>query len=308
MPSVYRSRSRRRIRRLAVLAAVSVVLGVADAAAGNPALALLTGTGDAMGELIGSGGEGAHLAGPTPSPTRSRTPAHPSATPAPPPAPVPDPGTQPAPVPDPGTQPAPVSDPGTPPRPLIVSVAAGRVALTVDDGPDPRWTPELLDLLRARGVHATFCVVGEQVRAHPDLVRRIVAEGHTLCDHTETHDKHLPRRSRATIEREVRSAYDDIVAVSGGVRPALFRAPGGNWSPAVIAEAAKLGMRPLDWSVDPRDWSRPGTAAIAAVVSAAPSGSIVLVHDGGGDRSQTIAALRTAIPALQARGLQFVTL
>ena len=164
----------------------------------------------------------------------------------------------------------------------------------------------MLELLAAHRVRATFCLVGDQVRAHPDLVRRIAAEGHALCDHTESHDTGLPSRSPATIEREVRAAHDRIVAASGGVRPALFRAPGGNWSPAIVAAAARHGMRPLGWSVDPRDWTRPGAAAIAKTLAASPSGAIILVHDGGGDRSQTVAALRTALPALTARGLTFV--
>lgn len=164
----------------------------------------------------------------------------------------------------------------------------------------------MLALLRANGIRATFCLVGTQVRAHPELVRQIAADGHALCDHTESHDIHLPSRSAAGVRAEVGDGYDDIVAAAGA-RPAYFRAPGGNWSPAILAAADRLGMVPLGWAVDPRDWARPGTASIAATVGGAPGGSIVLVHDGGGDRSQTVAALRTALPALQARGLTFVT-
>jgi peptidoglycan/xylan/chitin deacetylase (PgdA/CDA1 family) len=305
MARVYRSRARRRTRRLVVLAAVFAVFAVADVAAGNPALAVLADTGAAVADLVGPDGGGSDAAAPAASRASKPVPSAPTGTAAPATSraskPVPSTPTG-TPAPAPAPVPGPVAG-----REPIVSVPAGRVALTIDDGPDPRWTPQVLDLLAARGVHATFCLIGYQVRAHPDLVRRIVAEGHTLCDHTESHDVRLPDRSQAAIDREVRTAYDEIVAASGGVRPTLFRAPGGNWSPTVIAAAATLGMRPLGWSVDPRDWARPTTAAITATVRAAPSGAVILVHDGGGDRSRTLAALRIAVPALQARGLLFVT-
>jgi peptidoglycan/xylan/chitin deacetylase (PgdA/CDA1 family) len=189
---------------------------------------------------------------------------------------------------------------------VISSVPGNSVALTIDDGPDPHWTPQILDLLAAQGVLATFCLIGQEVRAHPDLVRRIVDGGHTLCDHTESHDIRLPSRSRATVDREVGDAYDEIVTAAGGVRPRLFRAPGGNWSPEILAAAAQRDMRGLGWDVDTRDWTRPGPAAIAAAVGHAPAGSVILVHDGGGDRSQTVAALRTALSELRHRGLTFV--
>jgi peptidoglycan/xylan/chitin deacetylase (PgdA/CDA1 family) len=146
--------------------------------------------------------------------------------------------------------------PGSPPT----------VALTFDDGPDPRWTPEILDLLRRFGAVATFCVVGEQVVAHPDLVREIVADGHRLCDHTRTHDEGLPTRSAEDMADEVVGARADIAAAVEGASPTYFRAPGGNWSPDVLDLAVGSGMQPLGWSVDPRDWRRPGTSEIVEAV------------------------------------------
>lgn len=182
------------------------------------------------------------------------------------------------------------------------------MALTIDDGPSPQWTPRVLDLLARYHVHATFCLIGEQVREYPELVRRIVEEGHTLCDHTWDHDELLPQKSAGTVEGEIRSAYDAIVEASGGVKPTYYRAPGGNWSPEMIEDARDLGMVCLNWSVDPVDWSRPGTDKIVSVVlkNTAP-GDVVLMHDGGGDRSQSLDALDVILPTLLDRGYSFVT-
>lgn len=179
------------------------------------------------------------------------------------------------------------------------------VALTFDDGPDPRWTPEVLDLLRRYGAVATFCVVGEQVAAHPDLVRDIVAAGHRLCDHTRTHDEGLPTRSAKQLADEIVGARDDLAAVVD-TRVAYFRAPGGNWSPDVLELAVATGMQPLGWSVDPRDWRRPGAAAIVeAVQRDVRPGAVVLLHDGGGRREQTVAALERLLPWLVEHGYAF---
>ena len=195
--------------------------------------------------------------------------------------------------------------PAIPPGPQFY-VPGNAVALTFDDGPDPRWTPQVLDLLRANHVHATFCLIGRSARAHPALVRRIVAEGNALCDHTWDHDERLPDASAAHVQAEIRSAAVAIESASGGVWPRYFRAPGGNWSPAELAQAGVLGMRPLAWSVDPRDWSRPGTPHILRAILSARPGDVVLCHDGGGDRAQTVAALARALPVLRGRGLSFV--
>jgi peptidoglycan-N-acetylglucosamine deacetylase len=309
--TTYRSRARRRTRRLLVLVPCA---GLALLLSG-PAASAVRGPGPVPCRATACGvGGGAAAQGPAPTdpatrpptgaPRQTRTPA-PTGTPAPTdtPAPTGAAASTGTPAPTGAADPTRASGPAVTP---VRHVGPGEVALTIDDGPDPRWTPQVLDLLRANGVTATFCLVGTQVRAHPDLVRRIAAEGHALCDHTESHDIHLPARPAATVDAEVRSGRDDI-AVAAGVRPVWFRAPGGNWSPEILAAAARLGMTPLDWSVDPRDWDRPGAAAIAATVGAAPGGSVVLVHDGGGDRSQTVAALATALPRLRARGLRFVT-
>lgn len=218
------------------------------------------------------------------------------------------PGTPPRPSDD-STQPRPPTD--IPLRPISFirqPRPTNGVALTIDDGPHPTWTPQVLDLLAQYNVRATFCLVGEQVRRYPELVRRIVADGHTLCDHSWDHDEQLGRRSPEVIERELRNTYDAIVEATGGIKPIYYRAPGGNWSTSMIDEARALGMVCLNWSVDPADWSRPGTDKIVSLVlkNTAP-GDVVLMHDGGGDRSQSLQALNTLLPRLQARGYTFIT-
>ncbi|KQC40061.1 chitooligosaccharide deacetylase [Frankia sp. ACN1ag] len=181
------------------------------------------------------------------------------------------------------------------------------VALTIDDGPHPVWTPRILDVLRLNRVSATFSVVGAQAVANPELVRRIVAEGHSLCNHSMTHPQPFSRRTPDQIRIEMTRAQSAIVD-AGAEPPRLFRAPGGDWSPAVLAAAAGLGMTSLGWDVDPRDWARPGTASIRQSLGSARPGDILLCHDGGGNRAQTVAALRRVLPLLRARGLSFVPL
>jgi peptidoglycan/xylan/chitin deacetylase (PgdA/CDA1 family) len=181
------------------------------------------------------------------------------------------------------------------------------VALTIDDGPSPTYTPQMLDLLAEFHVPATFSLIGEQVSEYPQLVKRIVASGHQVSDHTMTHPINLPQLSADRIKEEIGGAHDRIAQLTG-VKPKFFRAPGGNWSAQVLDTAAEYGMINIDWAVDPRDWARPGTGAITNSLLGAKAGDILLCHDGGGDRAETIQALRTVIPALQKRGLTFVAL
>lgn len=190
-------------------------------------------------------------------------------------------------------------------RPAWGQPRRGAVLLTFDDGPDPVWTPRVLALLKQRRVHAVFCVVGREVRKHPELVRRILADGHTLCDHTENHDEHLPSETVAVARLEILRGADAVRRATG-VRPVWFRAPGGEWSPAVEQLIGEAGMVPLKWTIDPRDWERPPARVIVSrVLTAARPGGVLLLHDGGGDRSQTWAALRSLLVALPRIGLTF---
>ncbi len=187
-----------------------------------------------------------------------------------------------------------------------VPCAAADIALTIDDGPDPEWTPQVLALLARLDVRATFCVVGRQAELHPALVAAVAGAGHAVANHTYTH-RFLASASPARVRSEIGRATDAVTAATGGTRPTLFRAPGGDWSTEVLAECAAQGLRPLGWSVDPRDWARPGTKAIVrTLLGRTVPGSIILGHDGGGNRSQTVQALTVALPRLLDAGFRFV--
>jgi peptidoglycan/xylan/chitin deacetylase (PgdA/CDA1 family) len=160
----------------------------------------------------------------------------------------------------------------------------------------------VLSLLRTYRVKATFCLVGAQVRAHPALVRQIVREGHTLCNHTMRHDEHLRSKSAQRIAADLAQTSTLIKSASGGVAPKYFRAPGGNWSTRITAVASSQHMVSLGWAVDPQDWRRPPAARIIANVEhSTRAGSVILMHDAGGNRAQTVTALRTLLPYLRAR-------
>jgi peptidoglycan/xylan/chitin deacetylase (PgdA/CDA1 family) len=181
------------------------------------------------------------------------------------------------------------------------------IALTIDDGPHPTWTPRNLDLLERHRVPATFFLIGNQVRGHESVARSIVDAGHHIANHTYSHPTTLPMLALSTIHDEIQRAQDRIHSATGRT-PTLFRTPGGGWSPPLMDQIAQAGLIPIDWSDDPRDWKRPGTGAIVTKLVAARAGQILLCHDGGGDRSQTYAALQTVVPTLLARGYTFVAL
>jgi peptidoglycan/xylan/chitin deacetylase (PgdA/CDA1 family) len=181
------------------------------------------------------------------------------------------------------------------------------VMLTIDDGPSAEWTPRYLRLLAKHHVRATFCMIGEQVHPNRHVARAVAADGHVIANHTWTHDEQLPSRSAARIRSEIERTSHAIHDATGFV-PTQYRAPGGSWGPRVYAEISRQRMMPLGWDIDPRDWARPGTAAIESAMLRAQRHDIILCHDGGGDRSQTYRALQTVIPRLQRRGYEFVTL
>ncbi|MFJ7147258.1 polysaccharide deacetylase family protein [Streptomyces sp. NPDC100445] len=180
------------------------------------------------------------------------------------------------------------------------------VNITIDDGPDPVWTPRVLQVLRDNGVKATFCMVGTQAEAHPELVRRVVAAGHRLCDHTVSHDTTMDTKPPAYQSQQIMDAERQITKASGGVRPMYYRAPGGAFTPYSRKLAASHGMRPLGWNVDSKDFERPGTDAVVSTVkNELANGPTILFHDAGGDRSQTVAALSTLLPWLKQQGYAF---
>lgn len=181
------------------------------------------------------------------------------------------------------------------------------IMLTVDDGPSAEWTPKYLRLFEKHHIKVTFNMIGEQVKPNRHIVKAVASEGHVIANHTWTHDEALPFGTERHIHSEIHRTNEAIHAVTG-YTPSTFRAPGGVWGPAVFAELARQRMMPLDWDIDPRDWALPGTAAIESAMLQAGRGDIILCHDGGGDRSETYAALKKVVPELKHRGLDFVTL
>ncbi len=187
------------------------------------------------------------------------------------------------------------------------------VSLTFDDGPNPRATPLILDVLARERVHATFFVLGRHADQWPALVRRMADEGHQLGNHGYWHRK-LHRRGPRYVRDDLTRGTDAIVRASGGVRPRHFRAPHGFRSPWVTGIARSLGQRTVGWSLGVWDSARPGADSIARrALEGLRPGSILLLHDGDGydpqgDRMQTAEALPLIIDGLRARGLRFATL
>lgn len=178
------------------------------------------------------------------------------------------------------------------------------VALTFDDGPDPANTPALLRVLRRNHVRAVFCLWGDHVKQYPGLVRRIVANGHVLCNHTMQHDNMSTWPARQ-IRADLRQTSAAIRAAVPHARIPYFRAPYGAWgrTPQV---AVKLGMQPLGWRLAVGDWETPGEdMLVQRLEQGITPGAVVLLHDGGGDRSQTVGAVEQIIPAFKADGWRF---
>ncbi|MBK6940167.1 MAG: polysaccharide deacetylase family protein [Planctomycetes bacterium] len=185
------------------------------------------------------------------------------------------------------------------------------VALTFDDGPDPDVTPRVLDALAALGVHATFFVIGERAQRHPELMRRIVAEGHLVANHSWDHAA-LPLRSSAAIRADLERTQTAIESACG-VRPSWFRPPYGVRDPRVLAIARELGLRTSLWSVSPRDWQDPGTDAVVdRTLSVIEPGDIVLLHDGSAGRAgghpDTAHSLPRLVRGLRDRGYEAIRL
>lgn len=188
------------------------------------------------------------------------------------------------------------------------------IALTFDDGPWPTTTDQVLDILKQYGVKATFFTIGEQIDDYPEATKRIVDEGHQLCTHTWDHAAgsgqgvNLTYMSAEEQIAEVTKGYDAIKAITGTEASHIIRAPGGNYSGDIVWTLEPYVDAEIGWNVDTMDWSRPGADAIAQAILSAEPGDVVLMHDGGGDRSQTVEALRIAIPKLIERGYTFVTM
>ncbi|WP_405866363.1 MULTISPECIES: polysaccharide deacetylase family protein [unclassified Streptomyces] len=180
---------------------------------------------------------------------------------------------------------------------LRVSGRGRTMVLTFDDGPDPRYTPHILDTLAEHDVRAMFFVCGEMAVDNQDLLARMADDGHLVGNHTWTHPL-LTRLTRARIRSEMKRT-SDVIEDAYGERPQWFRAPYGAWNRAAFQLGAEMGMEPLAWTVDTLDWTTPGTRTIVGrVEDGAAPGVVVLSHDAGGDRSQSVRALRDYLPQL----------
>jgi peptidoglycan/xylan/chitin deacetylase (PgdA/CDA1 family) len=189
---------------------------------------------------------------------------------------------------------------GTGPYGSVTHTGTDSVALTFDDGPNPQWTPKMLEVLRDADIKATFCLIGTQVEEYPDLVRAIVADGHTVCNHSWNHNLKLGEESEDEIRDDMQRTNDAIEDAAPGTPIAYFRAPGGNWTATIVSVARELGMSSLDWTIDPQDWTAPPVSEIVDMIEQqCQAGSIVLMHDGGGDRANSIEAVREFLPTLQ---------
>ncbi len=174
-----------------------------------------------------------------------------------------------------------------------------RIAIGFDDGPS-NYTPQVLRVLRRFDSHATFFEIGQETSGRASTMKKILAQGNEIGNHSLHHEMYPSSGSLHETNRLIRNAT--------GFRPCDFRPPDGAVNSGLIQRAHALHMTTVNWDVDPRDWSTPGVGAIASnVIHNAHNGSIVVMHDGGGNRSQTVAALPSILSHFRHRGYKFVT-
>ncbi|WP_405997301.1 polysaccharide deacetylase family protein [Streptomyces sp. NBC_00829] len=183
-------------------------------------------------------------------------------------------------------------------RPFERLADAGRtMVLTFDDGPDPHYTPGILRTLREYDVNAMFFVCGEMARENRDLLAEMAGAGHVVGNHTWSHPL-IPKLPPSRIREEL-GRTSEVIEQTLGAAPLWYRAPYGAWNKYSFEIGAELGMEPLAWTVDTLDWAEPGTGTIVRrVLEGAGPGVVVLSHDAGGDRSQSVTALRSYLPRL----------
>ena len=181
------------------------------------------------------------------------------------------------------------------------------IALTFDDGPHPKYTAQVLDLLEKYEAKGTFFIVGENAEKNPEIVLRMYEDGHELANHTYTHPVST---STFKIMKEIKQTNDTIYSITG-FSPILFRPVEGHYTDAMVDEIVKDGFKIVMWSwhQDTEDWKNPGVKKIVnTVLEGTKEGDVVLFHDGGGNRKQTVKALEKILPELQKKGYKFVTI
>lgn len=188
------------------------------------------------------------------------------------------------------------------------------IALTFDDGPWPTTTSEILDILKENDAKATFFEIGKQVAPNADVVKRIHDEGHQIASHTYDHAEgsgrgvDLTRMSTQEQIDEVDKGFQAINDTLGTEVERVLRAPGGNYHGTLIENLKDHAKAEIGWNVDTEDWRKPGADKIEAAIMSVKPGQVILMHDGGGDRSETVTALKVALPKLKAEGYSFVTI
>jgi peptidoglycan-N-acetylglucosamine deacetylase len=181
------------------------------------------------------------------------------------------------------------------------------IALTFDDGPNPYYTPQILAILQRYGVKATFFDVGYLVEDYPNIVRQEYKQGNIIANHSWSHPR-LTLLSAPAMLSQITSTSDAIKAAIG-VQPTFFRPPYGAMNRTVLAQAYYAGETTVLWDDTGEDWKLPGIGFITSkILRLARDGAIILMHDGGGNRAQTVAALPFIITALENRGFHFVTI
>lgn len=181
------------------------------------------------------------------------------------------------------------------------------VALTFDDGPHKKYTSEILDLLKQYDAKGTFFIVGEQAEKNPEVILRMFEEGHELANHTYSHPY---SKNVSKIMEEIKKTNDIIFSITGNI-PTLFRPVEGQYTDAMVEEISKSGFKVVMWSwhQDTEDWRNPGVQRIVNIVlKGTKEGDVILFHDGGGNRTQTVKALEKILPELQNQGYRFVTI
>lgn len=180
-----------------------------------------------------------------------------------------------------------------------------KIALTFDDGPHPRLTPQILDILKRYGVHATFFLVGENVYNYPGILERILAEGHEIGNHTYTHG-HIENHNTVDLKKEI-EACESIIYETADYKTKLMRPPRGILGKNIQRVAAQLDYNIVLWNIDTEDWAHTDPKVIADnVVNKVASGSIILMHDYISFNSPTPEALELFIPTLLEQGYRFV--
>ncbi|MFE3829601.1 polysaccharide deacetylase family protein [Streptomyces sp. NPDC059092] len=175
------------------------------------------------------------------------------------------------------------------------------MVLTFDDGPDPAYTPGILRTLRDHDVRAMFFVCGEMADVHRDLLREIADDGHVIGNHSWSHPQ-MTKLTRSGIRGELERTRE-VIEETVGAAPLWYRAPYGAWNRHSFELGAEMGMEPLAWTVDSLDWTTPGTGTIVRrVLDGAGPGVVILSHDAGGNRSQSVTALRRYLPRLLDEG------